>query len=72
MPFNRTKSELLFQVISARSERAGVIISTNPEFSRWTELFENDMMLRALGLVCIIRKVRQQTLSDFSGRGTRT
>ena len=48
LAFNRTKSELLFQVISERSERASVIVSTNLEFSRWTELFENDMMVRAL------------------------
>ena len=48
LTFNRTKSELLFQVISERSERASVIVSTNLEFSRWTELFENDMRVRAL------------------------
>ena len=29
LTFNRTKSELLFQVISERSERASVIVSTN-------------------------------------------
>ena len=48
LTFNRTKSELLFQVISERSDRASVSVSTNLEFSRWTELFENDMMVRAL------------------------
>jgi len=48
LTFNRAKSELLFQVISERSERASVIVSTNLEFSRWTELFENDMMVAAL------------------------
>lgn len=31
--FNRNQSELLFQVISERSERASVIITTNLEFS---------------------------------------
>ena len=48
LTFNRAKSELLFQVISERSERASVIVSTNLEFSRWTELFENNMMVAAL------------------------
>ena len=48
LTFNRAKSELLFQVISERSERSSVIVSTNLEFSRWTELFENDMMVAAL------------------------
>lgn len=48
LTFNRHQSELLFQVISDRSERASVIITTNLEFSRWTELFENEIMVAAL------------------------
>ncbi len=39
---------MLFQVISERSERGSVIITTNLEFSRWTELFENEIMVAAL------------------------
>lgn len=46
--FNRRHSELLFQIISERTERASVIISTNLEFSRWTELFEDPMLTAAL------------------------
>ena len=42
---------LLFQIISERSERASVIISTNLEFSQWTQLFENEMLLAALIIV---------------------
>ena len=48
LTFNRSRSELLFQVISERSERASVIITTNLEFSQWTQLFENEMMVAAL------------------------
>ncbi|HAX72502.1 MAG TPA: AAA family ATPase [Firmicutes bacterium] len=48
LTFNRHHSELLFQVISERSERGSVIITTNLEFSKWTELFENEMMVSAL------------------------
>jgi DNA replication protein DnaC len=39
---------MLFQVISERSERASVIVTTNLEFSRWTELFENELMVAAM------------------------
>ena len=39
LTFNRYQSEMLFQIISERSERASVIISTNLEFSQWTQLF---------------------------------
>ncbi|MCI5578362.1 MAG: ATP-binding protein, partial [Oscillospiraceae bacterium] len=48
LTFNRSQSELLFQVISERSERASVIITTNLDFSQWTQLFENEMMVAAL------------------------
>ena len=48
LTFNRYQSEMLFQVISERSERSSVIITTNLEFSEWTQLFDNEMMLAAL------------------------
>lgn len=48
LTFNRHQSEMLFQVISERSERASIIITTNLEFSKWTELFENEIMVAAL------------------------
>ena len=48
LTFNRNQSEMLFQAISERSERASVIITTNLAFSDWTQLFENEMMLAAL------------------------
>ena len=48
LTFNRHQSELLFQVLSERSERGSVMITTNLEFSKWTELFENEMMVSAL------------------------
>jgi len=46
--FNRHQSELLFKVISDRSERGSVIVTTNLPFSKWTELFENTTMVAAL------------------------
>lgn len=48
LTFNRHQSEMLFQVISERSERASIIVTTNLEFSRWTELFENEIMVAAM------------------------
>ncbi len=48
LTFNRHQSEMLFQVISERSERASIIITTNLEFSSWTDLFENEIMVSAL------------------------
>lgn len=48
LTFNRHQSEMLFQVISERSERSSIIVTTNLEFSSWTELFENEIMVAAL------------------------
>lgn len=48
LSFNRHQSDLLFKVISDRSEKGSIIITTNLEFSRWTELFENETMVSAL------------------------
>lgn len=50
LTFNRYQLEMLFQIISERSERASVIINTNLEFSEWTQLFENEIMLSASNL----------------------
>lgn len=46
--FDRFQSELLFKVISERSERSSVIVTTNLPFSQWTELFTNSIMVSAL------------------------
>lgn len=37
LSFSKCQSELLFQVISDRSELASFIISTNLEFSKWVD-----------------------------------
>jgi DNA replication protein DnaC len=48
LSFSKQQSELLFQVISERTERASLIISTNLEFSRWVEFFGDPMLTAAL------------------------
>jgi DNA replication protein DnaC len=48
LTFNRHQSEMIFQVISERSERVSVIITTNLGFSSWTSLFDNEIMVATL------------------------
>ena len=48
LSFNRHQSELLFKVISERSEKSSPIVTTNLPFSKWTDLFENTTMVAAL------------------------
>ncbi len=48
LSFNKYQSELLFQVISERSERGSIILSTNCEFSAWDQFFPDTMLTTAL------------------------
>ena len=48
LSFSKQQSELLFQVISDRSERSSLIISTNLEFSKWVDFFGDPMLTAAL------------------------
>jgi DNA replication protein len=48
LSFDRHQSELLFKIISDRSERGSSIVTTNLPFSQWPELFENATMVAAL------------------------
>ena len=49
MSFNKYESELLFKVISERErQHSSTIVTTNLPFSKWTELFENVIMVSAL------------------------
>ena len=46
--FSQEESELLFKVIAERSERSSTMITTNLEFSKWTEMFSNATLVAAL------------------------
>ncbi|NMB04421.1 MAG: ATP-binding protein [Tissierellia bacterium] len=65
--FNRHQSELLFKVISERTERGSVIVTTNLSFSQWTELFENTAMVAAL----VDRLTFQSYILDMNGESYR-
>ena len=48
IPMAEIGVELLFQVISDRTERAALIITTNLPFSEWTQVFANTRLCKAL------------------------
>jgi len=48
IPFNKTGAELLFQFCSSRYERGSLIITTNLEFPKWTEVMTDEQMTAAL------------------------
>lgn len=48
LTFSKAHAELLFHVLSSRNGRGSVVITTNLEFSRWGELFPDEMLTAAL------------------------
>ena len=48
VPFSREGSQLLFQLLAERYERASVIITTNLGFADWTQLFGDPTLTAAL------------------------
>ncbi|MHB1128419.1 MAG: IS21-like element helper ATPase IstB [Bacillota bacterium] len=48
IPFSRNGAQLLFQFCSERYERASMIITSNLEFSEWTQVFGDDKLTAAL------------------------
>lgn len=48
VPFNKSGAELLFQYCSSRYERGSIIITTNLEFAKWTEVLGDEQMTAAL------------------------
>jgi DNA replication protein DnaC len=48
VPFSKIGAELLFQFCSSRYERGSLIITTNLEFQKWTEVLGDEQMTAAL------------------------
>lgn len=48
VPFEKAGGELLFDVLSARHERAATIITSNLAFSEWNRVFGDDKLTAAL------------------------
>lgn len=58
VPFSKTGAELLFQVFSNRYESGSVILTSNLNFSRWTDVFIDKTMTAA----CLIASLITQRL----------
>lgn len=63
LTLSNQQAELVFQALGDRTERASVIITTNLEFSRWTEVFGDSMMTAAL----VDRLTHKSYILDMNG-----
>jgi DNA replication protein DnaC len=48
VPFSKVGAELLFGILSDRYERGSVLVTTNLDFARWTEIFGDARLTGAL------------------------
>jgi DNA replication protein DnaC len=48
IPFEAEAANLFFQLVSARYERASVIVTSNKPFGRWGEVFGDDVVAAAM------------------------
>jgi DNA replication protein DnaC len=48
VPLSKTGAELLFQFCSSRYEKGSMIITSNLDFSNWTQIFKDEQMTAAL------------------------
>lgn len=67
LTFNRPSAELLFQILSGRNERGSTIVTTNLEFSRWTEIFDDPMLTAAV----VDRMTHKSHIIDTNGSSYR-
>ena len=47
LPLRTTDAELLFQVLSERTEQRAIVVTTNLPFSEWTSIFPEPRLCRA-------------------------
>lgn len=67
IPFEREATDLLFNVISARYERASIALTTNLPFEKWMQIFPDEMAAAAV----IDRLVHHGTVFQFAGQSHR-
>jgi len=48
VPFSKTGSELVFEIVSQRYERGSLIVTSNLPFEEWTSVFESERLTGAL------------------------
>ncbi|MHB8349418.1 MAG: ATP-binding protein [Vulcanimicrobiaceae bacterium] len=67
IPFEREATDLLYQVISRRYERASIGLTTNLAFTDWTRVFPDPQAASAV----VDRLVHHGVIFEFAGESHR-
>jgi DNA replication protein DnaC len=67
IPFEREATDLMFQVIAQRYERASIALTTNLAFQDWTQIFPDPMTAS----VVVDRLVHHAVIFEFTGESHR-
>ena len=67
VPFEREATDLLYQVIAQRYERASIALTTNLAFTDWTQVFPDPMTAS----VVVDRLVHHSVVFEFAGESHR-
>jgi len=67
LPVDKNGANLLFQLITKRYEKSSTIITTNQPFSRWGEVFSDNMLANAI----LDRLLHHANVFNISGNSYR-
>ena len=67
LPVDRNGANLFFQLITKRYERSSTIITTNQQFSKWGEIFSDNMLANAI----LDRLLHHSYVSNITGESYR-
>ena len=67
VPFEREATDLLYQVIAQRYERASIAVTTNLAFTDWTQVFPDPMTAS----VVVDRLIHHSMIFEFAGESHR-
>ena len=68
LPIDETKSNIFFQLINRRYEKNSTIITTNTPFSKWGNIFGNQVTANAI----LDRLLHYSTIVKITGNSYRT
>ena len=68
LPLDKLGADLVFQLISQRYEQGSLVLTTNLEYKRWSEIFNNDSGLTSAILDRVLHRADTVVIEGKSYR----